>query len=475
MRTTNLISIGILTLASIPWAAHAAEPAVPRTMRVDYMHSGNALNEHFALERVLIEPLPWPGNPAQPLDTTNRGVNAFEVVDPKTNRVLYSRGFSTVFGEWQTTEEAQETARGFGESLRFPAPDKPVRVRVLKRDERNAFSVVWTFDIDPASTDIVRSMPTVPVSPIAIRNNGPSRDKVDLLILGDGYTAAEAAKFAADARRLSDTLFRVAPFSTRAADFNVWALMAPTDKSGISRPSTGQHHASVLGTRYDIFGSERYVLTLDNRAFRDLAQNAPYEFVEILVNNETYGGGGIFGQFSTAAAGSEWADYLFVHEFGHHFAALADEYYTSPVAYQSGAERPEPWEPNVTALQDPSMLKWKDAVKSGTALPTPWPKEKFEAYQREYQKKRNALRAANRPEAEMNALFRQEREFTQQLLNASPTARVVGAFEGANYQASGYYRSEMQCVMFSRIDRYCGVCQRAIEDVIDLYSRPAAR
>jgi hypothetical protein len=274
---------------------------------------------------------------------------------------------------------------------------------------------------------------------------------------------------------LSDVLFTTAPFSTRAKDFNVWGLMSPTPQSGISRPSTGQHHASMLGTRYDIFGSERYVLTLDNRAFRDLAQNAPYEFVEILVNNETYGGGGIFGQFSTAAASSDWADYLFVHEFGHHFAALADEYYTSPVAYQSGTERPEPWEPNITALQDATNLKWKHKVKPGTTLPTPWPKEQFESFQRDYQKERAALRAANRPEAEMNALFRKERDFTNQLLNSSPTAKVVGAFEGANYQASGYYRSEVQCVMFTRIDHFCGVCQRAIEDIIDLYSRRTAR
>jgi hypothetical protein len=223
-------------------------------------------------------------------------------------------------------------------------------VRVLERDERNAFSVVWSVDVEPASPDIIRESPPSNANPVAIRENGPPAEKVGLLILGDGYTQDEAGKFEADARRLSDTLFRVSPFRERARDFNVWALMVPTQQSGVSRPSTGSHHGSVLGARYDIFGSERYVLTLDNRALRDLAQYAPYEFVEILVNNATYGGGGIFGQFSTAAASSEWANYLFVHEFGHHFAALADEYYTSPVAYKSGEERPEPWEPNVTAL-----------------------------------------------------------------------------------------------------------------------------
>ena len=135
-----------------------------------------------------------------------------------------------------------------------------------------------------------------------------------------------------------------------------------------------------------------------------------------------------------------------------------------PVAYQSGEERPEPWEPNVTALHDPAQLKWKDKVKAGTPLPTPWPKAEFEKFQREYQKTRAELRAANRPEAEMNALFREEREFTNKLLSSAPHHDAIGAFEGANYQASGYYRSEMQCVMFSRIDRYCEVCQDAIED-----------
>jgi hypothetical protein len=245
----------------------------------------------------------------------------------------------------------------------------------------------------------------------------------------------------------------------------------PTVESGVSRPSTGVHHPSPLGTRYDIFGSERYVLTLDNRALREIAQHAPYEFIEILVNNDTYGGGGIFGQFSTAAAGNDWANYLFVHEFGHHFAGLADEYYTSPVSYQSSANRMEPWEPNVTALRDPARLKWKQHVKAGTALPTPWPKVEYEESSRAYQKRRAELRGASRPESEMSALFREDLVRTNALFSKAPHRHAIGAFEGANYEASGYYRPALQCIMFDRSEKFCPVCQDGISDIIDLYAR----
>jgi hypothetical protein len=441
-------------------------------MRLDYYHSGNAAREIYSLDRVVIEPLPWPGNPARPVDDTNLGKYLFEVVDRGTNRVVYSRGFASIYGEWETTPESKEIDRTFSESLRFPEPAGPVQVVVKKRDAKNLFREVWSLPLDPKSIFVDRSVPASPGAVLELEKNGDPAAKVDVLILGDGYTAAERPKFEKDARRLVDILFATSPFKERRKDFNVWGLCPPSAESGISRPSTGLWRSSPVGATYDAFGSERYVLTFENRRFREIASFAPYEFVEILTNTRTYGGGGIFGQYATVAADSAWSPYVFVHEFGHHFAALADEYYTSDVAYEPAANRVEPWETNVTALLDPGTLKWKDLVAAGTPLPTPWNKEAFEKQAHEIQARRRKIRAEKRPEDEMDALFREQREKETALLRSDVHFGKVGAFEGANYEARGYFRPEVDCIMFTRDEvPFCAVCRRGIERIIDLYSR----
>jgi hypothetical protein len=455
----------VLVLALLLLAAVATEP---RTLRVDYVHSGNSTQESFALSGLALEG-PWPGPADRRVDDSNLGKYLFEVVELKTNRVWYSRGFASVYGEWETTGEAKDLSRAFGESLRFPEPPGPVQVVLKKRGPRNEFREAWSIVVDPGDPAVERAAPPAGVTVWPVLKSGEPRDKVDLLLLGDGYTAAEMDKWHADARRLAETLFAVSPFKERRGDFNVWAADTPSDESGVARPSDGVQRRSALRAGYDAFGSERYVLALDNARWREAASAAPYEFVEIVVNDRKYGGGGIHNLYATVSADNEFTPYVFVHEFGHHFAGLADEYYTSAVAYESGDDRPEPWEPNATA--DSKASKWADLIGSGTPLPTPWPKDAFEAAQKDYQARRRAIRAAKRPEAEMEALFREERDRSTKQLAAGPHARQVGAFEGAMYQAKGYYRPQADCIMFTRDEvGFCAVCRRAIERVIDLYA-----
>ena len=452
---------------------HLLLAAAVLTMRVDYYHTGNATQERFSVDRVVVEPLPWPGDPAKTVDTTKRGKYFFEVIDEATKKVVFSRGFASIYGEWETTAEAKAVNRTFSESLRFPSVDKPARIVLKKRDAKNAFVDIWTTKVDPADKFIVRAGALAQAGPlIKLHERGDSASKLDLLILGDGYTAAERGKFESDAKRLLGVFFATSPFKERENDINVWGLVPASIDSGISRPSDHVYKRSALGTTYDTFDSERYVLTEENRKLRDIAANAPYEAIEIITNSATYGGGGIYNLYSTVAADTQFAPYIFVHEFGHHLAGLADEYYTSDVAYLPPAQKVEPWEPNVTALLDPLKLKWRDLVAKGTPVPTPWPKDEFEKFQADSQARRRELRAAHKPESEMNALFNKEMARTTALLNGPAVKGRVGAYEGANYEAKGYYRPQTDCIMFTRdAVGFCAVCRRALDETLDLYSK----
>jgi hypothetical protein len=442
--------------------------AAPRTIRVDYYHTGNSKQEWFSLDRTVLEPLEWPGNPAKAVDDSALGNYRFEVREKQSGKLVYSRGFNSAFAEWQETDEALHANRTFSESLRFPSPAVPVDVSLQARKD-GTFQEVWKTVVDPKDKFVDQARPPSPGALIELQKMGDPATKVDLLVMGDGYTAAERGKFEKDARQFLETLFAASPFREHRKDFNVWGLCPAAQESGVARPSSGIYRRSPLGASYDTFDSERYVLTMENRTLRDLASFAPYEFVEILVNGKTYGGGGIFNQYATVAIDNAWAGYVGVHEFGHHFAALADEYYTSDVAYLPG-EKKEPWEPNVTALLDPANLKWKDLVEKGTPIPTPWAKEEFERFEADIQKQRRDLRAAGKPESEMEELFRKEREKEDALFATQKYANSVGAFEGANYQAKGYYRPQMNCIMFTRHQSFCAVCRRAIERVIAMYA-----
>jgi hypothetical protein len=456
-------------LLFILWSTHCF--AETRTLRVDYYHTGDYQQEIFSLDQVVTEPLAWPGSEHQTIDTLNRGKYRFIVRDKTSNKVLYTRSFSSIYGEWETTGEAKTMKRTFHESLRFPKPKNIVAISIEKRDAKLQFKQIWKTEINPDYYLNHFESANYKEQVITVEQNGPPADKVDLLILGDGYTQNEIPKFKASVEAMVEALFATSPFKEHRDDFNIWALAPVANNSGVSRPSTGTYHDSPLGVTYDAFGSERYVLTTDNRNFRRIASSAPYDFVEIIVNSETYGGGGIFGLFSTVSENSDWGNYIFIHEFGHHFAGLADEYYTSSVAYMAPDNILEPYEPNVTAFLKGQALKWQHLVKDEVPLPTNWPKTEFENYMTGSQNKRRKIRKENKPESEMNKLFTEEQKAIDAMFSSADHNNVSGAFEGANYSANGYYRSEMNCIMFTRTDYFCQVCQQSIIDMIELYSK----
>ncbi len=458
--------------SSLPSPASFDAAFTRRTMRLDLFHTGGPKGEVLAVAGAgASDDGPWAGSLTRLLDDTNLGAYYFEVRDPKTNRVLFSRGYSSMYGEWETTVEPKKASRTFPESLRFPWPKAPVQVVLSRRDAENVFQPVFTTTVDPAAAN---PAPRAAAGKVwTVFENGPPTEKLDLLMLGEGYAEKDLPKFHADVKKLVDLLFSYEPFKSHRADFNVRALDLPSSETGVFRPDSKIFRRTPLSVQYGIFGSERYVLTYDDRALREAAAAAPYDFLEILVNDARYGGGGIFNHQATAAVDSSWQEYLFVHEFGHHFAGLADEYYTSDVAYETGGEKPEPWEPNVTAHSSREKLKWADLVEAGTPLPTPWEKEKFETRSREIQKTRRAIIAAGKPPSALDELFREEAKEETALLGSMRWSGKVGAFEGAAYEAKGLYRSSADCIMFTRDSvGFCPVCRRAITRIIEQYARP---
>ncbi len=441
------------------------------TLRFDYNHVGTATEEHVAPEQFRLEGS-WPGSRTQLIDDTNLGKYLFLVIDPATNKTIYSRGFASIYGEWETTGEARRTWRVFHESQRFPEPRMPVQVVVKKRGNDGTFSEIHSSRVDPTSRFVNRSAISPNGRVLTIHEGGAPATSVDLLLVGDGYRADQAEKFEADVRRLVDTFFEWEPYRSRKQDFNVRALHVPAAEAGISNPRQDVWRDNPMGLSFNAFDSDRYVLTHANLALREAAAQAPYDAIVFVFNDRKYGGGGIFNLWCTTAADSGQAAYLFVHEFGHSFAGLADEYYTSQVSYEEfNPPGSEPWEPNVTALLDPKNIKWKDLVEMATPLPTPWNQAAYDEASYAYQAKRQKLRGEGASEAAMETLFDEVKAITKPMLEAEQHFGKVGAFEGAAYEANGLYRSEADCIMFTRNPTaYCRVCTRGIERVIDLYA-----
>jgi pimeloyl-ACP methyl ester carboxylesterase len=442
-----------------------------KTMRLDYFHSGTAQEEHFAIDRILADGK-WGGSKTILIDQLNLGSYQFDIMDKESDTLLYSRGFASVYGEWETTAEAKKQWGTFHESIRFPWPKKIVKVALKKRDKQNKFVEIWHTEINPGSRQVTPADLVNTNNIFTIMENGPAEKKVDIVVLGDGYTKEEMDKFHKDAQRLISVLFSVEPYKSRKADFNIRAIDTPSPVSGVNRPHPGIFKRTPLSVHYSSFDLERYALTYDNRRVRDTASAVPYEFTVILINERTYGGGGIYRLYATVAADNAFSDYIIIHELGHHIAGLADEYYTSRISYEIDSKvTVEPWELNITALLDKDNLKWKDLVKPGTPLPTPWNKKEYDEFSISIQDERQRLRNAKAKEEELETLFQRERKMGNEMFSRMKYVNQVGAFEGASYLAKGLYRPSINCIMFSRYLKFCPVCQRSLNLVIDQYTQ----
>lgn len=375
-----------------------------------------------------VEPY-WAGNPANLLDTLNLGSCILRVFDIKTNTMIYSRGYSTLFDEWKTTDEAiAGFPRTVHESLILPLPKASVQVRIDTRDRKNVYRPVYDLIVDPADYHVGNERRFAGVRVRQLLDGGPSPNRVDVVVLGDGYDQNEMHKLRGDAERLLNALFDTEPFKSRKRDFNVRLIEAASADSGVDEPREGKYRNSMFGLSFNAFDISRYMLTFSNEVIRDVVGNAPCDAVILIANTKRYGGGGIFNLYATGCSNNEFDAYVFTHEFGHSFAGLGDEYYSSQVAYNDLYPKGmEPWETNITALLDTAKVKWGDLILEGTPVPTP---------------------------------------------DDSAHAGVVGAFEGAGYSAKGLYRPCRDCIMFSKkVGPFCPVCRRAIERMIDYYTK----
>ncbi len=442
------------------------------TLRFDYYHTGTATEEHLAFDQIVADG-PWAGSKTRLIDGLRLGKYLFEVRDLASDTVQFSQGFCSIYGEWETTAEAKAGWGVYHESLRFPWPKREVKIVLYKRNEAdNAFRVIWECQVDPNSWRSVRAHAQDTYRSFDVINQGDPATKLDIVVLGEGYTAQEMEKFRNDAHRFAQALWKTEPFASRRGDFNIRGVEVPAPVSGLHHPHQDIHARSALSVRYGAFDSQRYALGFDNKKIRDAAATVPYDCTVILMNDKIYGGGGIYQLYVTAAADNAFADYVFVHEFGHHLACLADEYYTSSVAYEIPEALIEPYELNVTIHTDRDKIKWADLIDATTPLPTPWKKETFDQHSQTTQKQRKALRNAKAPEQAIEDLFKKQRQWEEHHLATIRYAGKPGLYEGALYQAQGVYRSAPGCLMFIRTDYFCPACQRAINLVMDQYVSP---
>lgn len=415
----------ILTLWTLPTSGQTyfEKYFTDKVLRLDFMLAGNSQKTHV-YPVAMKEEQSYGGSHENLIDPFDYGNFKYEVFDAAENKLLYSRGFCTLFQEWQTTAEAKSIERSFYEAATMPFPKNRVRFVLSLRERNGIFSKLYETVIDPTDYYIRREKP-VNAAVTKIYGPGDPQKCVDLAFVAEGYTADEMRKFREDVKKMADVLFSEAPFSDYRDKINIWAVEAVSSDSGTDIPGDRVYNNTVLNSSFYTFGTDRYLTTQDIKSVNDYAALAPHDNIIVLINSSKYGGGGVYNYYSGTTAGHPLSAKVFIHEFGHGFAGLADEYYSSDVAYDEFYPlNVEPWEPNITTMVNFDS-KWKKIVAKDTPVPTP-ADDKYK--------------------------------------------NTTGLFEGGGYSAKGIFRPEMDCRMKSNGPKgYCTVCREAIKKMIEFY------
>ena len=470
-------------------AAPQAPPAfdeffVDKALRIDLYQSGDAKSETVTIHRMVEEPV-WPESRTGLIPPFDFGRYVFRIYDAASNRLIFSRGFDTMFAEYKTTSPALAgTARVFERSLRFPEPRRPVLFVIEQRDKRGLLHPVFNQIIDPSDYHILRERPAAADWVYEARIAGDPRDKVDFVFLAEGYAAGDRDKFKADVDRMTGALFAVEPYKAMADRFNIRAVFRISADRGMDEPRQRAYRRTVLGASFNAFDLDRYMLIEEDHLMHEMAAAVPYDVIAVLVNSPRYGGGSIGLDYCVTTVDHPASAQVFVHELGHSFAYLADEYYQSEVSYNDFYPKGvEPLEPNITALLDPARVKWQDLLSPGIGVPTEYGKDRTEALQAELRENRTArgktLEEAKKrgaSDTEIKGLEAKFKAAEDALAGKIAAVRAeyaalddqVGVFEGAGYASKGLYRSMIHCLMIDNPkNEFCRVCRRAIARMID--------
>lgn len=383
-----------------------------RTLRVDCIFSGTDKTQSISLYEYS-DAGEWAGRQVNMDKLLLKGNGQISLSDKASGRLLYINSFSTLFQEWQNTEEAKRRNKAFENVFLLPMPEEEAIVTIELFDHKGRRSAIESFEIDPADI-LIRKSEKAAADHRYLLKNGSSNEKIDLVIVAEGYTEAESELFYKDAEMAMNSIFSHQPFTQMKDRFNVVAVALESRESGVSVPHEGNWKDTALSSSFDTFYSERYLTTLKLFQMHDALAGIPYESIIILANTQSYGGGGIFNSYMLSAAHNQWAAPVIAHEFGHSFAGLADEYYYDDQFVEYYYPEVEPWEPNITTLKDFSS-KWEDMTK-----------------------------------------------------DKSTGASLI---EGGGYQSKGVYRAYESCRMkVNDFPSFCPVCEAAIRKIIDYYT-----